>query len=79
MAYIRYKESLCMSCCHAYGDDCFSYPFDERTWIEELHIIEKKGGAYDTRKILKCSRYKPGRRPLSRGRPTYLEFFKLIR
>jgi hypothetical protein len=70
MPSATYKESLCLSCKHAYANDCFSIPFEQRTWIKKVEIIRKKN-AYDARKILKCKKYKEAkeRSPLSRDRP----------
>jgi len=62
--------SLCESCVHAYGDDCFSVPFEHRFWVKEA---EFKKVTFNTkkeevkkeiiiRKIRECEKYKRGRR-----------------
>jgi len=57
-------DTLCCTCVHAYGDDCFALPFEDRHWVKEFYKSNKSTAA---RYITRCARYKKGRKPLSRG------------
>jgi hypothetical protein len=65
----RYSMSWCWSCIHAYGDDCFSVPAEERDWVTEVQVhqrIKSGFGAPDeimyVREVRECERYEMGRR-----------------
>lgn len=65
------NESLCVRCIHAYGDDCFSTPQEERTWITKKIKKRKRGhgAGYIIYMIKECTRYEPGRKELDLFRP----------
>lgn len=64
-------ESLCGSCIHAYGNDCFSIRQEERTWITKKIKKQKigPGAGYIIYIIKECARYEPGRKELDLFRP----------
>lgn len=65
------NESLCVRCIHAYGDDCFSIPQEERTWITEKIKKRKRGhgAGYIIYTVKECARYEPGRKGFGLFRP----------
>ena len=63
----RYIKSLCESCYHAYGHDCFFTPIEKRLWVQE--VITQVVFAHTQRyrvvySVTKCERYVQGRQPL---------------
>lgn len=56
--------TICDSCIHAYGDDCFSVPPEERYWVKEVAVKPSSSGNFTIRNVQKCERYKRGRKPL---------------
>lgn len=56
-------NTLCIRCAEAYGDRCFSAPFEDREYIRTVHR------AGNCRLIVECDRFAPekGRRLLSRA------------
>lgn len=66
----RRNVTLCESCVHAYGDDCFSIPFEERGWVKDVTIVDvtreykEVSTDIELRKVHECERYALGRKPL---------------
>jgi len=69
-------STICDSCIHAYGDDCFGVPSEERHWVLE---VKSRPSAYNytIRNVRKCSRYERGRKPLPGLSPNIREMFEM--
>jgi hypothetical protein len=61
------RYTICESCVHAYGDDCFSIPPEERHWVKDCYIESRTTQPNRLRYVYQCDRYKRGRRPLVIG------------
>ena len=68
------SATLCDACVHAYGDDCFSVPQEQRPWIrryESKLVSYHPLRPYEVRLIKECDRYERGRKPLPRFSPSF--------
>lgn len=61
-------DALCWSCLYAYGDSCFMTSFKDRTWVidymEKLYSAKIDNAIHRVKvhKVVKCKKYKKGRR-----------------
>lgn len=60
-------KTICDYCRHAYGDDCFSVPFEERAWVQKatMREITYTESPYFIHEVERCSRFAVGRKPLN--------------
>ncbi len=59
--------TYCETCKFAYGDLCFSVPWEQRTWCKtEIRQRKEGNNVTDTiRRVVNCAKYQKGRKPLS--------------
>jgi hypothetical protein len=60
-------KTICDTCVHAYGDDCFKVPIEDRRWVRQVQVRKMSGNVSISaiRLVSKCDRYEMGRRPLA--------------
>lgn len=64
----KYKMggTICYNCRHAYADDCFGVPPEDREWVKDFieHTYEVQERQITCRKVKSCDRHEVGRKPL---------------